>query len=227
MGRSFPTSGRTGASTRGLTVVELLLALGICGIIMMGLASLMTTVAAGWHATDVSASVAVTTNRVGAVVDSVLRDARYVTAIDQDASGSRVLMWSYDGVTGSPDGIVQLGELAVLEFVGVERTIRLIRPKSGLVGSDLATAIRSDFDPTDPAIIDTFKLLPFIDSPMTVAGSTDEDRIGVTAASFEFVDSASMRPSVLYTLQLTQNESSRLIGGRAVLRAPLRPRSPS
>lgn len=209
---------------RGLTAVELLMALGICGLILMGLASLLTTTAAGWHATDVSASVSVTSNRVGTVVESILRDAKYVTVIEEDAAGSRVLLWSYDGVTGSPDGIVQLGELALLEFVAADRTIRLFRPSTDLSGSDLTAAQRSDFDPEDPMLIEAFKAQSFVDAPLTVVGSDEDGRIGITSASFQFLHSASVRPSVLYTLQVTQGESTRVVGGRAVLRAPMRPR---
>ncbi len=144
---------RCRARLRGMTLVELLLATAIAGLIGASLAAMLAAVTRGTSDANDARAMAVERPRLAARLGAVLRESRAVLVNDP---AGRVLLWVRDS---DDDGLPALDELELLTFDAATQTLALTRadPAAAKViygwPDDYAGAIDTDVLGGSPVVV--------------------------------------------------------------------------
>ncbi len=128
----------------GLTLVEMLMALAITGLIGAAIASMLSAVAYGTSSSRDIRSLVVKNKALSARITAAVRGSAQLL----DAADGYVILWTKD-LNGS--GVPDLLELQRIELDGVTDELTSYTPASGV--TDVAYDIADDFDAITTALI--------------------------------------------------------------------------
>lgn len=206
--------------------MELIIGSAMVSMIGLATASFTVAVAAGWTQSEQQFNAENASKRSGDQIEQVLEHMRYVAQSKSSTSsspGSYVFYWSKDGVLTSADRKAQLGEMALIEYDAVGKTISIYQPKStGLTAAQLTTLSADSWgDPTNPAIVTYFKSLDSVESKPIVGGTGST--IDVAAASFDCFTPVGAKPMTAYELNVTDGNAQGRAYGSVPQRAAVKP----
>jgi hypothetical protein len=209
---------RDPTTRRGLTFVELVIAMTITAMVAGGVAGILTAVSAGWQQgrqVEMGASV---TSRTMLRIQKIIRTAKQIGACREGGgtSAADVLLWKGD-LNG--DGKVQFSELAMLEFQPNDDPTQsqlvywqVSYPSSWTSDQKQAAdaTLEDDAIYSDGAI-NLFKQLANVVATPEVTG--------LTSVQFHRIDSAStVRPALEYILTFDEDGASIIKYGRTTCR---------
>ena len=125
--RTDRTHHRVSSRVGGFTAMELLMALSICSIVMLGLSAILTSVAQGWTYTENTQGYVMAESAGMMRIERLLRNSRLTGAhhpgsIDGLSQPAYLVLWAEDR---QPNGAVDVGEIAILEHDPDTRTVRV------------------------------------------------------------------------------------------------------
>jgi len=212
---------------RGVTLVELMLSLGITGMVFTALAMFTTAVASGWKQNSKHFADATVSKRVSAKLEAAVVPSLWVLAArnDLDDGSSIVFLWRNDSV-GAADLKVQLGELALVEFDANNKTLWIYEVNTLTASSDPNATLpvgTSDLNQDD--LVNFFKSQNFVLERRPLAGgSTQGQAWQVNDAQFSAFAPQGGKPICVYTLSMSESESAlKETSGSIVLRTPQQP----
>jgi prepilin-type N-terminal cleavage/methylation domain-containing protein len=222
---------------RGMTLAELIAGMAVMGIIMAAAATFATAVATGWSASAKSSALNATATRSGAQLEASVRASLAIvqTKASTTASpSSYAFLWRYDGFDRAEDGAAQAGEMALIEYDPVSKTVWLYQPldESAMTSSQFDQAKQGNWgDLSSPDVVNYFKSGSFLAPrrPLLGPGLDTTSRAAlVMSASFIDFDPAGGKPMLNYTMQIqpadaTGTDAVRAVSGSISLRSPQTP----
>jgi len=211
---------------RGLTLVELSIGMVITSMVMGALSAVWFAMAHSWKTTGSATGAGLTASVTAMRLEQRLRTSRYVF---QYASGSvtatptkaaAIFYWKADNWNSTSDGIVQLGEMALIEHDSTSKRLYLYEPiaSTSMTAAQLtaAGAAATTLDMTDSASPTNFKKLSFVKQSVISEA--------VVAAAFNLpTQTTNSRPLIEYTLKVTRPEGSFVFYGACSQRAAAKP----
>jgi prepilin-type N-terminal cleavage/methylation domain-containing protein len=207
----------------GFTFIELMIGLVITAMIMAAMAAVMTSVAEGWQAGNVSQSTQMQANQIYNRVQKILSGAKYVILPTDGGSGNEILFWANDNLIA--DSTVEAGELGLIEWDSTTSSLYLYEAPSNLSGSQL-TAAETQLDWTalqtlTPAQFEGWSYI----QPTTLGGpgaSGNADALQITGANFYVtgLGSTTQLPIVEFSLTFTKNGQNVTLYNSTTMRGP-------
>jgi hypothetical protein len=206
-----------------MTLVELSVGIVITTLVIGALGALWYAVAETWRKSSSSQNVSLTGNQAAARLEAALRQSKYIC---QWKAGSidglttpvaSAFLWKGDDWNGSPDGQVQVGELALIEHDPAAQRIYLYQAKPyGSMTLDQQiragtvfnwSTLSSSSTPSD------FKNLDYVQR--TVLSEA------VTGALFNVPTATTgARPVLEFSLTISRSSGTTLVYSAASLRTP-------
>ncbi len=132
------------------TAMELLMALSICSMVMLGLAAILTSVAQGWTYSENTQGYVMAESTGMLRIERFLRQCRLtgahsVGSVDGKGQPAYLMVWVEDR---QPNGLIEVGELALLEHDPVTRSVRVweIPKQAGVHGLVISKSDLGDVD---------------------------------------------------------------------------------
>lgn len=209
-----------------MTLIELSIGMVITTMVMGALSALWFAMGRSWQTTGSATGAGLTASVTAMRLEQRLRTSRYVF---QYASGSvtttpgtpaRVFYWKADNWSGSADGIVQLGEMALIEHDATAKRLYLYEPiaSTAMTAAQLTAAgtAATTIDMTDSSSPTNFKALSFVKKSVISEA--------VVAAALNMpAQTTNSRPLIEYTLKIKRPEGSFLFYGACAQRASAKP----
>jgi hypothetical protein len=209
-----------------MTLIELSIGLMITSLVVGALAALWFAVADTWQRSSASQNLALTANQALTRLETALKQSKYLCHVDAGSidgtatSPASILVWKGDywnpAGANAADGVVQVGELIVIEHDPVAKKIYLYQPiPAASMTSSQRTAASTVWiwdDLRKGGSVSTFKKLDYVKKTVMcecVAGML----VNVPATT------ASARPLIEFTLSVTRPQGTLLVYGSAALRA--------
>lgn len=157
---------------RGMTFVEMSIAIVILSMISLAVASFSLAVGQSWKDSESRQLVQLSSQQGRALLGKMVQSSRgsfYVTN-----GGRTVFFWQYDGLTGDADGNVNFGEMAVLEYNATLQSIIYYQPVKydTMSGIQQAKALQvlSESDQQSDAVVEMFKGSDWLNTPRPIIG---------------------------------------------------------
>jgi hypothetical protein len=219
-----------------MTLVELSISLVITALVLGALSALWFAVAQTWRTSGASQAATLRASQVVARFEATFRQARYIcqwtpgSLDDSSAAPASCFLWRSDfwnaaGNVNNPtdfktqvsDGLVQVGELALVEFDAASKRVYIYQPRDPSVmdSSQRAAAgtVWTWSDLSKSSTLTTFKSLSYVEKKVLSEG--------VNAAEFNVPATPALgRPMVEFTLNLSSPQTKTTVYSTAALRAP-------
>ena len=216
-------SQNTARPRRGMSLVELSIGIVITTMVVGALSALWFAVAETWVKSGSSQNVTLTGNQAVSRLEASLRTAKYIFQTNAGSTDGKttpaasVLFWKADSWTASPDGAVQVAELAVIEHDPASGRLYLYQaiPKASMTASQItrASGVTMWTDLSSPSTLTAFKGYDFVQK--TVLSEA------ITGALFASRSASSGgRPTLEYTLILSRAGTTSRVYSLASLRGP-------
>ena len=218
-----------------MTLTELIVGLMITAMVAGALAALWGAVGTNWQAASSSENMSLRTGQVVTRLEGLFRAARYVCqwtpgSNDGQTAPASAFLWRSDywNAAGTvtnpadfkgtvPDGVVQVAELAVVEFDVASSRIYLYQAMDpARMTADQRTragVVWTWADLSKATTVSTFKALDFVQKTVVTEGVT-----GVTFNMPAAVTGG--RPAFEFTLSMSKNDCKASVYSTATLRAP-------
>jgi len=114
---------------RGFTIIELMMGISITAMVMAALGAVCMATANGWRQGEFTRSAWISGSGAASQVQRALRDAKYIGYIvpgdltATPAVPASVFYWRADDFDGDADGVLQIGEMGLIEFDTTERSL--------------------------------------------------------------------------------------------------------
>lgn len=217
----------TGLKFRALTLIELVMGLSIMAIVLAALGAFTTAASQGWQNSDQAQNENAIIQRTSKQIERVVGEALYVVQVANVSKLNRsgyLFLWSEDGITGSANGVAEIGEMVLLEYVPLENAVWLYRPKRALSATELVLAQNALWDPSSPSITTDFKKLSFLDKRVALIGSGGRNgRVKVTSADFKFIAPSNALPTIRLAATISVGGSAFNTGSSLTLRTGKKP----
>jgi len=219
-----------------MTLVELSISLVITALVLGALSALWFAVAETWRRSSSSQATTLRASQVDARFEATFRQARYIcqwtpgSISDSSAAPASCFFWrsdfwnaagnvnnAADFKTRVSDGLVQVGELALVEFDAASKRVYIYQPKdpSAMDSGQRAAAgtVWTWADLSKSSNLSTFKSLTYVEKKVLSEG--------VSAAELNVPVTPSLSgPIVEFTLSLTGSGATTTVYSTAALRAP-------
>ena len=208
---------------RGFTFIELMIGLIITAMIMAAMAAVLTGVAEGWQAGNVSQSTQMQANQIYTRVQKLLSGAKYVILPANGGTGSSILFWANDDLIA--DSTVEAGELGLIEWDSTTSSLYLYEAAPNLTGSELTAAeTKLNWNTLESLTPSQFESWSYI-QPTTLGGpgsSGNANALQITGANFYVtgLTSTTQLPIVEFSLTFTKNGQSVTLYNSTTLRGP-------
>jgi hypothetical protein len=220
-----------------MTLVELSIGLAITALVIGALSALWFAVAETWRKSSSSQGTTLRTAQVVVRLEATFRQARYICQWrpgslddDDDDPPASCFIWGADFwnaagnvnypndfKTRAPDGLAQVGELALIEYDPTARRLYIYQPKDPTVMNvgerAAAGTVWAWSDLSKSSNLSTFRNLSYVTKKVLSEN--------VSGAEFNVPATPSLgRPMVEFTLKLTDSGTRTIAYSMATLRAP-------
>lgn len=212
-------------SPPGFTLIELLLGLIVTTLVLAAVAAVSFAVAANWRQGQNVQSLQMQTSQTALRLQRVIGEAKFIGyvaagSVEGNVSPAAcIVLWQRDDWGGARDGIIQLGEIAVIQHDPAADRINLYEAIAASAMNsdqleDAGTAVPLD-DINQSNTPSLFKTTSFV-APAKVIGHG----VAGMKLSVRSLDSTAERPSVEFTLKFIRGEQIDVQYGAATLRSP-------
>ncbi|HQY88172.1 MAG TPA: prepilin-type N-terminal cleavage/methylation domain-containing protein [Tepidisphaeraceae bacterium] len=216
-------------SARGLTLIELVMGISIMAIVLTALGAFTAAAGKGWQNSTQTQGENAVMQRVAKQFERVAGEVLYVVQTQNTDSARKtngyLFCWNDDSITGAANGVAEIGEMMLVEYVPSKNTIWLYRRKAALSAAELLLAQNAQWDPASTSSVSDFKKLAFVDTPIALIGNgkASGNGVKVTGASFKFYAPTNALPTISFTAELISNDSSFRSASSLTLRTGRKP----
>jgi hypothetical protein len=213
-----------------MTLPELLVGVTVMTVVLAASATFISAVAAGWKHSESQQAVDKAGSRSAANFQQMLGSSKSIMRVQNGGVAgehSYVFYWKYDGLTGTPDGKAQAGEMAMIEYNPTDKTVWSYEPptfgnmtveQQTLATRETWANLRSDASAI--AFRDSDLATP---TPLVGPGSGEQRGTLVEQARFATFIPADGKPVVAYKFSVSRNGETKQVAGSTMVRSPMLP----